>query len=285
MKRSPLMSEPKRWRDDGAPEAVARMFSAAQGEEPGKAGIQRTLATLGLGTSASAAAGASAQAGMGATAAAKTAAISGTGILIQGIKWGLAGTAALAALIGVTQGVRRFDRAKPQRAPSAQHQAVANPPAHAAPPAQRAEAPATESARTVSPVADPPLLPSARTSIPTLARSTVERPNDVRRAATIPADAISAEQLAEETRLVDAARRALAEGRAAQSLVSLDEHQRRFSERRLAPEALYIRMEALLALGRLAEAQSVAQKLLGAYPDGPQAARARVVLATPPPTP
>ena len=72
----------------------------------------------------------------------------------------------------------------------------------------------------------------------------------------------------------------MARGNAAQTLAALDAYERGFSEQRLRPEALYLRMEALVQRGDTAGARSAATALLSADPQGPHAARARAVLAT-----
>jgi hypothetical protein len=93
---------------------------------------------------------------------------------------------------------------------------------------------------------------------------------------------LDVETLTEEVRNVDRARAALAAGRPAQTLAVLDEYERRFPQRRFAPEALYLRMEALVSLGRTVEARSAAQRLLASYPGTPNGARARAVLTKSP---
>jgi outer membrane protein assembly factor BamD (BamD/ComL family) len=78
---------------------------------------------------------------------------------------------------------------------------------------------------------------------------------------------------------MDTARAALAAGRAAETLAVLDEYERRFRERRFAPEALYLRMEALVSLGQTAEAREAAERLLLSYPQSPHGARARFIVS------
>jgi hypothetical protein len=85
--------------------------------------------------------------------------------------------------------------------------------------------------------------------------------------------------LAEEVRSVDRARSLVAAGRAAEALRVLDAYDRRFSEHRFAPEALYLRMEALVLVGRTAEARATAERLLASYPKSLNGARARALLS------
>jgi hypothetical protein len=115
------------------------------------------------------------------------------------------------------------------------------------------------------------------------ATATFDDASDVNaHAATAPsasaAPPIDSEHLAEEVALVDRARRALASGDTAGALATLDEYERRFSLRKFAPEALYLRMEALVREGRSDQARSVAAELAARYPRSPHTARARQVL-------
>jgi outer membrane protein assembly factor BamD (BamD/ComL family) len=93
---------------------------------------------------------------------------------------------------------------------------------------------------------------------------------------------LDVETLTEEVRQVDRARVALAAGRPAQTLAVLEEYERHFPQHRFAPEALYLRMEALMSLGRAAEARLAAERLLANYPGAPNGARARAVLTKSP---
>ena len=81
----------------------------------------------------------------------------------------------------------------------------------------------------------------------------------------------------EEVRAIDRARSALARGDGRATLAALESYRNGFSERRFEPEALYLRMEALGRIGDTAGAKAAAERLLAAYPNAPQAARAKVV--------
>ena len=91
---------------------------------------------------------------------------------------------------------------------------------------------------------------------------------------------MDAERLAEEVALVDQARGALARGDGSAAIAALDQYEARFTQRKFAPEALYLRMEALLKLGRTSAGRAVAARLVAGYPRSPHTARARQVLAT-----
>ena len=86
------------------------------------------------------------------------------------------------------------------------------------------------------------------------------------------------ERLAEEVAVVERARTEFARGRSSQVLAALDDYAERFPIQRFAPEALYMRMEALLAVGQRSAALDTAQRLSTRYPKSPQAPRARQLL-------
>jgi outer membrane protein assembly factor BamD (BamD/ComL family) len=69
------------------------------------------------------------------------------------------------------------------------------------------------------------------------------------------------------------ARRALASGDAAEALRLLDVHDRRFAPPALSAEATILRIEALVAVGRLDEARGLATGFVTAHPDSPYAQR------------
>jgi hypothetical protein len=68
--------------------------------------------------------------------------------------------------------------------------------------------------------------------------------------------------LGDETRALDRAREALDARRPSQGLRLLDEYRRRFPQGRLRPEAMILRLAALLAAGRHQAADSRATQLL-----------------------
>lgn len=81
-----------------------------------------------------------------------------------------------------------------------------------------------------------------------------------------------------EIGLIDEARRALQAGRAASALEALNRHRTEVKQKRLAPEAQYLEMEALFAIGNKTSAGAAARALLERYPKGPHAARAQSIL-------
>lgn len=267
------MNEPRRWLDEGAPEAIGRMLSAASGERPSAAALNRAVASVAAGgmivTSAS---GASAGAGVGL----KTAA-SAPGVFL---KWTLLGSLATLGATGlwVEFSPKRDSQAVVLGSPSARTpRAMVSAPARqlVGDPGQRAAAaqPAFAVHSIVS-AAPPPSRVEPR--LPGNVAGHPSAGSEEANAAAV----VDVEILAQETSLVDRARAELAAGSAATALQTLDEYQTRFPLPRYAPEALYLRMFAQLSLGNNQAARAVAGRLAKAYPTSPQAERAEVVLST-----
>lgn len=256
------MSEPKRWLEEDAPRDIELLVRAAQAEHPDEASLGRTLTALGIGLGVVSIASGAQAAGMSAGAGgAAHVTVSITGGLLA--KW-----AALGATLGT---LAAFAATIVRDAPQVKE---AVPPSLREP--QRPEA--------------KPMLPAFDRSKPTpvdqessasASASRAARP--VARAApaatSTSAVPLDAETLADEVRSMDRARAMLAAGRAAETLLVLDEYERRFRERRFAPEALYLRMEALVSLGQTTQARAAAERLLASYPQSPHGARARFILS------
>jgi hypothetical protein len=88
--------------------------------------------------------------------------------------------------------------------------------------------------------------------------------------------------IAEETAMLDRARRALASGNAAAALTELESYDQRARARALSTEAAVLRIEALLQAGQRASAVALAQRLLALQPNGPHANRLRSIVASSP---
>jgi hypothetical protein len=97
-----------------------------------------------------------------------------------------------------------------------------------------------------------------------------------RTAPTTPASAAS--PLAAETAALDAARAALRSHRPADALRALDSYDAKFPRGVLAPEAMVMRIEALVGVGDRAGAQRLADTFLAAWPNSPLAARVRALV-------
>ena len=259
------MSEPKRWIDEGPPVAVERLLRAAAAERPTEQARARTLTAIGVGLGAGGAAATAGAATAGAAVGAKATGLVATSVLV---KWGAAG-AFLAA--GVVAGKVTLDRA-----PGGAAHGVPT----AAAPSTAAAAPGAVEARPLE-HASVPAAPEPATSVVSaapLANSAVKQRRAVASPRAGDAPPEDAEHLAQEVALVDRARGALARGDAARALAALDDYEARFTRRKFAPEALYLRMEALLRAGHSDAARGVAEKLAKSYPTSPHAARARQVL-------
>ncbi len=99
---------------------------------------------------------------------------------------------------------------------------------------------------TTAPVVEPPRSPRAEVEAPT-----------------------SASELAAELALLHEARAALAAGDGAGALRRLGEHARRFRSGHLVEERMLLRVQALCAVGRTAQAREAARTFTRRYPDSP----------------
>ena len=264
------MSEPKRWLDDGAPEVVERLLVAAGREQPSQASLARTLATLGVGvgvvsTAAAAGAKASSVGAAGLVGAAKGSTLASV-LVLKGTLFG-AGLGAIFVVVGVVA----FPQSKlsqPAPLPSPRAPAPMSSSFHSVGSQPLSSAPAVQVAELIAKSARP--LPRRA------GQGSAIQGNESPSEASTPIDT---EQLGEEVRAVDHARSALEAGRASSALAALDSYDARFPGQRFAPEVLYLRVEALLRLGRRSEARAIAENLVMSYPNSPQAERARQVLS------
>lgn len=263
------MTDVKRWVEDGASEPVRELLAAAREEQPAEAGMQRTLVALGLGsavaTTASHAAGSA-----GAATLAKSATGAGTFAVVA--KWGAIGALSAVTTFGAVQvASKALEPPQPTTvvaSPRVAHQASS--PRAAAPPAAVGE---TSRAQEAEPEVVEPSAPAAPVRGPK--GPVVAAPEKASQEQT--QTAAETERMLEEVRAIDRARSALARGDGRATLAALESYRSGFSERRFEPEALYLRMEALAGIGDAAGAKAAAERLLAAYPNAPQAARAHVV--------
>jgi hypothetical protein len=225
---------------------AAELLRASADEQPNTAGMQRTLAALGVSgvilTATSA-------------ASAATAPVAGTGkavtatLLAKWIGVGLVGGLGLASAAAVVT--------EPPAAPPAPL-VVTNattPKAHVAPrvvvppPVEVAPAPSTSSA--------------PRTVVPSAPAKVAED---------------ESAPLAAEVTFVDRARADLAAGRTVEALSALGDYERQFPDARLLPEVLFLQLETYERLGRTSDARRAAQRLVSGFPRSPHVGRARVLL-------
>jgi hypothetical protein len=193
-------------------------------------------------------------AGLATTAGAKTVA----GAVAVTLKWVAVGALGGSVVMGTVAGIRQL--AGPSPAPSISAPAVARP-----------------APRPAEPRDDVPLLAEPEASPEPKTKSTGALPL----ASSEPGPAID-RHLAEEIGVIDRARASLNAGNPSEALRALDEHDRRFDDPRLAPEALYLRMEARVRLGDRAGAERAAREILEKYPGGPQVGRAEELLRSEP---
>jgi RNA polymerase sigma-70 factor (ECF subfamily) len=231
--------------------ALIERARTADGPSPERrARVKRALVASFLGASATPSAGSQvAAAGLPAVVAAKSSLTAGTVALWLGMGAAL-GTAASApaVIVRMTQGAPASAAAPraPERAPEANV-----PEARALPTsASQPEAPPEPPAPAVNDKSARP------TSTP------VETP--------APAPSLSG-----ETRLLEAAQRELASGRAASALSLLEEHRQRFPSGALTEERTAARVLSLCALGRVEEARRSAEAFVAASPRSPLIPRLR----------
>jgi hypothetical protein len=276
------MTNPKHWVDDGAPRNVEHLLRAAQAERPDEASLARSLSAVGVGLGVTSAAA-------GAKAAGTAASLGGTAQATLPItaavlaKWtALVATVATVAF-GAAEVATDLSSHRGQ-APSASVRLPARtrPSPNSLPPSSSvlgapvvAQRSPSEEAAPAAPHSEVPR--ETRAAAPASAA-----PPEAGPATAASSGAVDADTLAEEVKSVDRARAALARGEAAQTLLVLDDYERRFRRRGFAPEALYLRMEAYSSLGRLAEARATAERLLGSYPNSLHGARARILLSKEP---
>jgi hypothetical protein len=190
--------------------------------------------------------------GLATTAGAKSVA----GAVATTLKWVAVGALGGSVVMGTAVGIRRL--AAPAPAPGASTPSMLRP----------APKP-VESRRGVPLPLEPEAIPEprARNTIPLASRES--EPAVDRR-------------LTEEIGVIDRARASLNAGDPAATLRALDDHDRRFGDPHLGPEALYLRMEARARLGDRAGAEQAAREILQRYPSGPQVGRAEELLRSDP---
>ena len=286
-----MAEDPVRLFDESGSELLKSLLSAARDEQPHPAALRSTLTAVGVGSAvtatASTAAAASASAGVAGAAAAQgvvgaaslgSAKGVASATLLIVVKWlgagAIAGIVATSAIYAVSKPALPTSSAMPSTIVTVTTPAPIGKAHTAALPA----APEAQEERTE------PELPAVPTSTSTSASTSaapvtsLAAPAPAPQPLSVPAEVDPAAPLAAELALLDGARQALAAGNAARALRSLNDYDVRFEHPNLAPEALYLRLEALTLQGDKAGTEAVARRLLRSYPSGPHAARARSVL-------
>lgn len=252
---------------------AAQLLRAGAEEQPGEAGMQRTLAALGVtaavvtttstagavaGTlKATSAAGASGV-GLGASAAGSAVKAVSATLLVKWIGIGVVGGVGLAGAAAV---------ATSAAAPSASVSQIK--------PAPRAAAAPTHAPPKV---AQPLVAADAPAAAPDEAAPIVAAPRASSETSSSPPLLEVGAPLAAEVAHVDRARALLSAGQADRGLALLQSYEREFPEARLLPEVLFLRMETCDRLARKTEARAAAQRLLDGFPKSPHASRARKLL-------
>jgi hypothetical protein len=260
------------------PERVRALLSSARLDVPPERGRHRTLAALGLGATLATTTQLSGATALAAASAAPVAG-SATGVALLVTKWAAMGLVAGAVCSGTAVTVREHARIA---SPAAPHDVAepAAPPRTEAPPAARfsevPEPPPVAAERKVAVGSVSAMPPSAVP--PQTGPAVAAMPDET----TAPPEPGQRPSLMAEIAALDRAQRALAAGQAAAALGELDAYQRQFPSPRLGPEANVVRIQALLAVGRTAEARNLGERLLRREPDGALAQRVRSLLGMPP---
>jgi hypothetical protein len=250
-----IVMEPRRIIDGDVDPSRRRLLGSAVLDEPPAGGKERLLVAFGLGGGVALKAGA-------ATAASAAATTSAASVII--VKWflvgALLGTVATGGLT-LTQGVlaKRPDASR------------------IAPPVVE------ENGRDVGAAAEQrALVPSADVVTPPLpaqGEPRAQSPLPAPRTEAAPrAPAPTSPSLAAEIASLSAVQRTLSTGDAASALRELDAHTRAFPSPVLGPETLLVRVEALVSLGRGAEAKQLGAAFLTSNPTSAHAQRIRSLL-------
>lgn len=270
------MSEPRRLLKEDGSEFERFLLRSAGADVPSPRLRQKTLAALGLGVGAAAVtATATATATTASTATATAAAAASTAARIALLKWiglGVVSGVVTVATVAVTQSSSAPPATASVTAPLAPAEARVK---VAAPGIAEAPSPAATSlpaptAEERAPLVEPPVAVEASKSGKPEAR--VEAP----RASGGSEPARSA--LADELATLDVAREAIGAGNAARAFEALDRHDRAFPKALLGPEAMVLRVEAMVLRGDRAGAARLGNAFLASHPRSPHASRIRSLI-------
>jgi hypothetical protein len=264
------MTEPQRLKDKYAGGFEGALLRSARSDAPSSRARGRALVALGVGSAvAGVPAATTAAAG---TAGAKTLASVG---LFAAVKWGGIGLAVGALTVGgIRQAPKLFRGPAETRAAVATNEKIPVSVDHHENNAPRAET-ETQLVPTIEP---PPALPAAPEPAPRVTAAADSRAVALPASKTaLPLEAIAEPHLAEEVAALDRARRFVAND-PARALGLLDEYEQRFPKGDLAPEALVLRIEALVRAGERARAEILASSFLASHPRSPHAKRIRTIL-------
>jgi hypothetical protein len=300
-----------RLRDEDATDVERWLLDSAAEDAPGPGAREAALVAIAAGVVATSSAAAAAPVASGATlgAAGATSGAKATGSLltVAALKWlgvgAIAGTvvASVASVASVATHPVAHTTTSVAASPA---KIIAPPPANAPQPAVPAVTPPPEaSAEAVAPPPEasveavaPPPEASAEARAPSPSSVELHPAPDVpsnaaparqssRAQATNTAPSVGAlptaaagNSVVDEVASLDRARVALARHDAAKALELLSAHRARFGGGALEPEAVVLRVRALLDVGQRDRATSVAEAFLRAHPGTPQAARLRTLV-------
>jgi hypothetical protein len=281
------MSNPRRLLATGADDFERRLLRSADEDAPDKGARARVVVALGVATTATATT--SASAGASATGAASMVGAGSKVAAVALLKW--AGVAVLAAgtTTAIVLGVRPH-----AMAPGATTQNVPPTRASSEPSASVPVALPEPPSVALTPVAEPAHeaqalpQPRDRNGNPThptrhagaVGPLPVVTPfaDEPRSALGVPPATPAASALADEVASLDAARDELRAQRPRAAIRALDTYSSRFPGGVLAPEAVVVRIEALVALGDRTQADRLGRRFLAAHPTSPLADRVRATL-------
>jgi hypothetical protein len=280
--------------DGEATDFERALLDSASDDSPSHRVRARTLAAMGVGASvagaAQAAHAATKLAATGATAGASKGA--GTVSLVMLLKWvgtgALAGSVVAAGVATVTTpGVvfpkhRESNVATTAPAPTAKAQPAKPSPPIAAPAAVAAvPGPRPEPARSVAvlPPKTEKLVAPTPPELPPPASAPVAAPVWSTEAAPVSPPAAPSSAIVAEVEALDHARSALAAGDPRAALALVRKHDAAFPAGVLGPEAVVLRVRALVALGDREQASAVAAGFMASHPNSAQAARLSAIVS------
>jgi hypothetical protein len=254
-----MSDEFRRLLDDSANSPLHAVLEAGLRDRPSPRHLARAALALGVGA-----------AGLGAAqsaAAAETARALGASVWAGLARWGAAGLliggAALSPLVlhAPPEAPLKAGQRGPQYALLAA-QAAAPTVRRSAPPGPQTQPPEIAAARATPSPRIAPLVPEAGPTPALVAEPPVASFQPLTEAPAPPVNSARASNLDTEVALLDAARSALKQNDPSTALSWLDRHAR-LSTPSLAAEASLVRVQALVAAGRVPEAQAVARRAIG----------------------
>jgi hypothetical protein len=269
------MTDPRRLKDEYAGDLEGQLLRSVASDAPRRAAHERTLVALGFGSAAL---------GLQATTTAAAATKAGTALTLALVaKWVGVGVGAAVIVAGaVYEAPRLMDERRPAVSAPAAHGPAPVSTAAPMPPtavAQDPSLPPTE----IAPIGEAnhiqaptgnitPPARSSRSSSPVARDTTTESTP-----APVQVTALEPPGLADEVALLDSARLTVSSNPSA-TLRKLDEYQGRFPHGDLAPEALVLRIEALVRSGQRGAAEKLASDYLARNPGSPHARKIRTLL-------